>query len=92
VQLAAYRSSHCRAEVEFQGRHFRPRDTAAIDPEWRAAFDAARPLVAFERMLDFHCPRRTAPVRIVYEQMSDLSKIFDCDLLEVLEATSWPKP
>jgi hypothetical protein len=64
----------------------------AIDPEWRAAFDAARPLVAFERMLDFHCPRRTAPVRIVYEQMSDLSKIFDCDLLEVLEATSWPKP
>jgi hypothetical protein len=97
VQLAAYRCPHCGVGVEFQGRHlvegqpFGSRAPAALDSPWRAAFDVARPLAPFEWALDFHCAGCGAPVRIVYAQMSDMSKTFDWDLLEVLETIRWPE-
>jgi predicted RNA-binding Zn-ribbon protein involved in translation (DUF1610 family) len=91
VQLSAYRCPHCGAEIEFLGRHVGfGHTTAGIDVRWRSAFDTARPLEQFERALDFRCPG-CAPARIVYAQMSDLSKTFDWDLLEVVEADTWPE-
>ena len=97
VQLAAYRCPHCGVGVEFQGRHLSgghssgSQAPAAIDLPWRSAFDAARPLDPFEWALDFSCPGCGAPVRIVYAQMSDGSKSLDWDLLEVVEAITWPE-
>src|SRR5688572_6869985 len=88
VQLAAYRCPHCGTGVEFQGRHFGPGvDRATVDPRWRSEFDAARPLATLEGALEFHCPGCTAPVRIVYAKKGDQYRIFDADLLEVLEVT-----
>jgi len=93
VQLAAYRCPHCGTGVEFQSRHFGPGvERATVDPRWRSAFDAARPLAALEAALEFHCPGCTAPVRIIYAQKGDQYRIFDADLLEVLEVATWPQP
>jgi hypothetical protein len=41
--------------------------------------------------LDFNCPGCRAPVRIVYTLVSDDTKAFDWDLLEILEAAGWPE-
>jgi predicted RNA-binding Zn-ribbon protein involved in translation (DUF1610 family) len=93
VQLAAYRCPHCGKGVEFQSRHFGPGvPRATVDPRWRSAFDAARPLGTLEAALEFHCPGCTAPVRIIYAEKGDQYRIFDADLLEVLEVADWPEP
>ena len=91
VQLSAYQCPHCGAEIEFLGRHCGSgQTTPTIDAAWRGEFDAARPLAAFELALEFHCPGCAAPARIC-KQMSDLSKTFDWDLVEVLEPARWPE-
>jgi hypothetical protein len=95
VQLAGYRCA--RAGVEFKGRHWwegRSFGTArppVLEERWHAAFDADRPLQSREWALDFNCPGCRAPVRIVYKLVSDDTKAFDWDLLEVLEAARWPE-
>jgi predicted RNA-binding Zn-ribbon protein involved in translation (DUF1610 family) len=97
VQLAAYSCPHCGAGVEFKGRHWREgrpfggARPSALEDRWQAAFDTARPLDPFEWAMDFHCPGCGAPVRIVYAQMSDMSKTSDWDLVEVLEVIRWPQ-
>jgi predicted RNA-binding Zn-ribbon protein involved in translation (DUF1610 family) len=92
VQFAAYRCPHCGTGVEFQGRHFGPGvSRATVDRRRRSEFDAARPLAALEGALEFHCPGCTAPVRIIYARKGDQYRIFDADLLEVLEAANWPQ-
>ena len=95
VQLAGYSCPHCHAGVEFEARHlfdgFQGR-AVTVDPEWRARFDAARPLLNLERGLEFYCPGCRAPVRIVYSPLGDLYKSFDWHLLEVVEVHPWPSP
>lgn len=92
VQVAGYTCPHCGAGVEFQERHlfdgFQGR-TTTLDAEWRARFDAARPLEGLERGLEFYCPGCRAPVRIIYSPLSDLYKSFDWRLLEVVEVNEW---